>query len=127
MGKASGKNIISKIRSSASFMGFFARQSMGLFLAPFTWQQYPSVTYTGYINDTSPAQTIQIVASDGVRSLLHVWEPHNPKIKPINLFMIPGASVDEKIFSLPTIEVNAVNYFTRDHEEVDWFDFRVAH
>ncbi|KAH7393666.1 hypothetical protein BKA64DRAFT_578312 [Cadophora sp. MPI-SDFR-AT-0126] len=111
--KASGKNILSKIRSSASFIGFFARQSMGLFLAPFTWQQYPSVTYTGYINDTSPDQTIQIVASDGVRSLLHVWEPRNPKIKTVNLFMIPGASVDEKIFSLPTIEVNAINYFTR--------------
>ncbi|KAK0099562.1 hypothetical protein ONS96_008063 [Cadophora gregata f. sp. sojae] len=111
--KASGKSFLAKLRSSASFMGFFARQSMGLFLAPFTWQQYPSVTYTGYINDTSPDHTIQIVASDGVRSLLHVWEPRNPKIKTVNLFMIPGASVDEKIFSLPTIEVNAVNYFTR--------------
>ncbi|KAH6699057.1 hypothetical protein BKA61DRAFT_496631 [Leptodontidium sp. MPI-SDFR-AT-0119] len=111
--KSSGKSFFAKLHSTASFMGFFARQSMGLFLAPFTWQQYPSVTYTGYINDTSPDQTIQIVASDGVRSLLHVWEPRNPKIKPINLFMIPGASVDQQIFSLPTIEVNAVNYFTR--------------
>ncbi|KAL2068473.1 hypothetical protein VTL71DRAFT_16571 [Oculimacula yallundae] len=111
--KSSGKSFLAKVHSSMSFMGFFARQSMGLFLAPFTWQQYPSVTYTGYINDTSPDHTIQIVASDGVRTLLHVWEPRNPKIKPINLFMIPGASVDQQIFSLPTIEVNAVNYFTR--------------
>ncbi|XMA12769.1 hypothetical protein WAI453_005560 [Rhynchosporium graminicola] len=111
--KSSGKSLFAKMHSTMSFMGFFARQSMGLFLAPFTWQQYPSVTYTGYINDTSPEHTIQIVASDGVRSLLHVWEPRNPNLKPINLFMIPGASVDQQIFSLPTIEVNAVNYFTR--------------
>lgn len=27
--------------------------------------------------------------------------------------MVPGASVDQNIYSLPTIEVNAVNYFTR--------------
>ena len=27
--------------------------------------------------------------------------------------MVPGASVDQQIFALPTIEVNAVNYFTR--------------
>jgi hypothetical protein len=111
--KPSGRNLLAKMQSTLSFMGFFARQSAGLFLAPFTWQQYPSITYSGYINDTSPDQTIKIVASDGVQTLLHVWEPRNSKIDTKNLFMIPGASVDQQIFALPTIEVNAVNYFTR--------------
>jgi choline dehydrogenase-like flavoprotein len=109
----SGKNLWAKVSSTMSFMSFFARHSAALFLAPFTWQQYPSVTYSGYINDTSPDQTIKIVAIDGVQTLLHVWEPRAPGIETKNLFMIPGASVDQQIFALPTIEVNAVNYFTR--------------
>jgi choline dehydrogenase-like flavoprotein len=111
--KPSGRNLWAKASSTISFMGYFARQSASLFLAPLTWQQYPAVTYSGYINDTSPDQTIKIVAMDRVQTLLHVWEPRNSTIKTKNLFMIPGASVDQQIFALPTIEVNAVNYFTR--------------
>ncbi|KAM0154579.1 hypothetical protein ACHAPG_006429 [Botrytis cinerea] len=108
-----GRNFWSRLQSTTSFMTFFARQSANLFFAPFTYLQYPSVTYTGYINDTPPDDTIQIVASDNVKTLLHVWEPRNPNIETKNLFFIPGASVDHQIFALPTIEVNAINYFTR--------------
>jgi len=111
--KPSGKNFLSRLQSTASFMGYFAKQSASLFLAPLTPQVYPAVTYSGYINNTSPDDTIKIVASDGVQTLLHVWEPRNTNIETKNLFMIPGASVDQQIFALPTIEVNAVNYFTR--------------
>ena len=111
--KPSGKNLWAKIHSTASFMGYFAKQSANLFLAPLTPQQYPQVTYTGYINDTSPDDTIKIIARDGVQTLLHVWEPRNANIETKNLFMIPGASVDQQIYALPTIEVNAINYFTR--------------
>lgn len=111
--KAVGRNFLSRLQSTSSFMTFFAKQSANLFFAPFTYLQYPSVTYTGYINDTPPDQTIQIIASDDVKTLLHVWEPQNPNIETKNLLFIPGASVDHQIFALPTIEVNAINYFTR--------------
>lgn len=111
--KPSGINLWAKVQSTMSFMNYFARQSASLFLAPLTWQQYPLVNYTGYINETTPDQTIKIIASDNVQTLLQVWEPRNPSIETKNLFMIPGAAVDHQIFSLPTIEVNAVNYFTR--------------
>ncbi|KAM3073444.1 hypothetical protein ACMFMG_004660 [Clarireedia jacksonii] len=111
--KAVGTNFWSRLQSTTSFMTFFAKQSANLFFAPFTYLQYPSVTYTGYINDTPPSQTIKIVASDNVQTLLHMWEPQNPNIETKNLFFIPGASVDHQIFALPTIEVNAINYFTR--------------
>lgn len=109
----SGKNLLARLSSTASFMGYFAKQSAKLFLAPFTWQQYPAVTYTGYINETSPDHSVQIVARDGVKTLLHMWEPRNPTIETKTILFIPGASVDQQIFALPTIEVNAVNYFTR--------------
>lgn len=111
--KPSGRNFLAKVQSTANFMGFFARQSANLFLAPFVYQQYPAMTYNGYINDTKPDYEIGITASDKVQTLLKVFEPRNPKIKTKNLFMVPGASVDEQIFALPTIEVNAINYFTR--------------
>ncbi|KAH6684085.1 hypothetical protein B0J14DRAFT_646000 [Halenospora varia] len=84
----SGRNLWAKIQSTASFMGYFARQSASLFLAPLVYQQYPA-------------------------TFLYIWEPRNPSIATKNLFMVPGASVDHQIFALPTIEVNAVNYFTR--------------
>jgi hypothetical protein len=111
--KPSGRNFLAKIQSTVNFMGFFARQSTNLLLAPFVYQQYPAVTYDHYINGTLPDDIIDVFASDGVQTLLKVFEPRNPNIKTKNLFMVPGASVDERIFSLPTIEVNAVNYFTR--------------
>jgi hypothetical protein len=112
--RPSGRNFMAKLHSTASFMGYFARQSASLFLAPLVYQQYPAVTYAGYINDTSPDATIKIVAlHDGVETKMQIWEPRNPSIMTKNLFMIPGASVDHQIFALPTIEVNAVNYFTR--------------
>jgi hypothetical protein len=111
--KPSGKNTWARIASTASFMGYFIKQSASLFLAPLTWQQYPTVSYTGYINDTSPDDTIRIVAKDGVKTLLHMWESRNPVIETKTILLIPGASVDQQIFALPTIEVNAVNYFTR--------------
>jgi hypothetical protein len=111
--KPSGRDFLARLSSTTSFMGYFAKQSLGLFLAPFAWQQYPAVSYTGYINDTSPDDTIEIVARDGVKTLLHMWEPRNPDIATKTILFIPGASVDQQIFALPTIEVNAVNYFTR--------------
>ncbi|TVY85278.1 Cholesterol oxidase [Lachnellula suecica] len=111
--KPSGRNFLAKIQSTANFMGFFAKQSASLFLAPFVYQQYPTVVATDYINDTPPDHIIPVVASDGVQTFLKIFEPRNPNIKTKNLFMIPGASVDEQIFALPTIEVNAINYFTR--------------
>ncbi|KAI1367565.1 glucose-methanol-choline oxidoreductase [Xylaria arbuscula] len=108
-----GSNIFNKVKSAANFLSFFTRKSMSLFLAPLTPLQYPSPAYTGFINHTPRTKSYKITASDGVITSLHVWEPTNPSIKTKNLFMVPGASVDHQIFALPTIRMNAVNYFQR--------------
>ncbi|KAI1259374.1 FAD/NAD(P)-binding domain-containing protein [Xylariaceae sp. FL1019] len=109
-----GSNIFHKIKSAANFMTFFTRKSISLFLAPLTPLQYPSQNYSGFDNNTPPAKTFKIKARDGVVTSLHYWEPRvTPGCKVKNLFMIPGASVDHQIFALPTIKLNAVNYFTR--------------
>ncbi|KAL2197648.1 hypothetical protein P885DRAFT_35367 [Corynascus similis CBS 632.67] len=112
-----GGNFIKKAVSVASFLTYFTRKSVSQFLAPLTPLEYPTKTFSGFINNTPPDQSINIVASDGVSSRMHIWEPtHIPDNNPKNvrnLFMIPGAAVDHQIFALPTIPFNTVNYFTR--------------
>ena len=114
---ATGSSLLQKAVSAASFMTYFTRKSLSLFMAPLTQLQYPSVSYHGYVNDTPPDLSVAVRADDGVFTRLHVWEPtsvpgNDPRnIK--NLFMVPGAAVDHQIFALPTIPYNAVNYFTR--------------
>jgi hypothetical protein len=108
-----GSNILDKVKSVANFMTFFTRKSLYLFLAPFTALQYPSQTYSGFVNDTPRSKSFKIMARDGVYTSLHMWEPTNTSVPTKNLFMIPGASVDHQIFALPTIQLNAVNYFQR--------------
>lgn len=112
-----GSNLIKKAVSAATFLTYFTRKSLSLLLSPLTPLQYPTQTFSGFINNTPPTESVEVVASDGVCSRMHIWEPtHVPGNDPKNirnLFMIPGASVDHQIFALPTIPFNAVNYFTR--------------
>ncbi|KAI1733578.1 glucose-methanol-choline oxidoreductase [Xylaria scruposa] len=110
---STGSNIFDRVKSVANFMTFFTRKSMSLFLAPLTPLQYPSQTYTGFVNHTPQSKSYKITARDGVITSLHVWEPTNTSVPTKNLFMIPGASVDHQIFALPTIRMNAVNFFQR--------------
>lgn len=112
-----GSSLLKKAMSAASFLTFFTRKSLSLFLAPLTPLQYPSQSYSGYINNTPPDESVAIYASDGVCTRMHIWEPtaypNNDPSQIKDLFMIPGASVDHQIYALPTIPFNAVNYFTR--------------
>ncbi|CAK7209459.1 hypothetical protein SBRCBS47491_000450 [Sporothrix bragantina] len=110
-----GSTLLQKAVSAASFLTYFTRRSLGLFLAPLTPLQYPTQTYNGYINYTPPTQLwTDIKASDGVHSRLYMWDPP-PYVRAADtpLLFIPGASVDHQIFALPTIRFNTVNYFTR--------------
>ncbi|KAK8066348.1 glucose-methanol-choline oxidoreductase [Apiospora hydei] len=108
-----GSGLWRKAISATSFLTYFTRKSMSLFLAPLTPLQYPTQSYQGFVNETVPSVTYKIVAEDGVTTRMHMWEPTNIIGEPKNLFMIPGASVDHQIYALPTIRYNAVNYFTR--------------
>ena len=116
-----GSNLLSKVISAASFLTYFTRKSLGLFATPLAPLQYPSQTYSGYVNETRPTRIwSDVKATDGVFTRLYMWEPtYLPRaadgsaVAAKNLFMIPGASVDHQIFALPTIPFNAVNYFCR--------------
>ncbi|ORY71697.1 glucose-methanol-choline oxidoreductase [Pseudomassariella vexata] len=109
-----GSSLLKKVVSATSFLTYFTRKSMSLFLAPLTPLQYPTQSYKGYVNDTPPSATWTIEAEDGCISKMHMWEPtHIVDGEAKNLFMVPGAAVDHQIYALPTIRYNAVNYFTR--------------
>ncbi|KAG5996344.1 hypothetical protein E4U43_002869 [Claviceps pusilla] len=110
------------------FVVYFLRHSASHLLVPLAPLQYPRPVRPGeFINPTRPSGSIVITASDGVQTVLHVWEPQ-PQSSPArhhhatsaaaptrteNLLMIPGAAVTHHIFALPTVPVNAVNFFTR--------------
>lgn len=111
-----GSSIFGKIQSATSFLTFFTRKSLSLFLGPLTSLQYPSASYRGYINNTLPDQSFDIWSTDKVCTKMHMWNATSPPShgRPVqDLFLIPGASVDHQIFALPTIPYNAVNYFSR--------------
>lgn len=110
-----GSNLFRKAWSAVSFLTYFTRKAAGLFLAPLMPLQYPSKSYSGYINDTPPSGSYVLVAADKVRTRMHMWEPtHIPAGQEAkNVLFIPGASVDHQIYATPTIPYNAVNYFCR--------------
>ncbi|KAH8663936.1 glucose-methanol-choline oxidoreductase [Xylariales sp. PMI_506] len=107
-----GSGLLKKVFSATSFLTYFTRKSMSLFLSPLTPLDYPCQSYTGYVNKTTPTATYQIEAVDGVITRMEMYESTHPSIDKKVLFMVPGASVDHQIFALPTIKCNAVNYFT---------------
>lgn len=108
-----GSGWVKKAYSAASFLTYFTRRSLSLLLGPFTRLQYPSVNTSSFINENRPDASFVIVAHDGVKTRMHMWESTNPQIETKNLLMIPGSAVDHQIYALPTIPFNAVNYFTR--------------
>jgi hypothetical protein len=111
-----GSSLLQKAVSATRFLNYFTKRSLSLFLAPLTPLEYPSMSYNGYVNDTPATKSFVIVAEDGVKTRLHMWEPNPAHLiggQVRNLFMIPGAAVDHQIYALPTIPYNAVNYFTR--------------
>jgi hypothetical protein len=111
---SSGRDMLAKSQSYFGFLSYFIKQSTGLFLTPFTNLQYPLHLYQGFINPTPASKKFQLTASDGVKTVLRMWEasPSNPDLEVHDLLMIPGSSVDHQIFACPTINHNAVNYFT---------------
>ncbi|KAL7783895.1 hypothetical protein V8C37DRAFT_396573 [Trichoderma ceciliae] len=118
----SGSSLLNKTINMTNFLSFFTSKSLSHLLTPLAPLEYPEQGFVSYMNYTPPTQSYVVVADDGVETELHMWEPspnavatdsRGAWVKVENLFMIPGASVDHQIFSLPTIPFNAVNYFTR--------------
>lgn len=108
-----GASFAKKVWSVGSFVRYFTRTSLRPLLGPLAPLQYPSVTYEGFVNDTPADGSYAVVAEDGIKSRLYMWEPTNGSVRARNVLLIPGAAVDHQIYALPTIPYNLVNYLTR--------------
>ena len=111
--KPSGPTFYAKFKSTASFLAYFIKQASHTFFAPLSYLQWPTPTFNGFVNVTAISQTYEVVASDGVRSKMQMWNPVDKDVSNAapSILFIPGAAVDHQIFALPTIENNAVDYF----------------
>jgi hypothetical protein len=102
-----------RLGSIKRFLSFFSLQTAAYFFSPLRALRYPSPTATTreLPPKVSPTSVITLTAQDQVQSTLHCWTPllNNPDLPPI--LFVPGASVDEQIFALPTIETNAIEFF----------------
>ncbi|KAH8683558.1 hypothetical protein BGZ61DRAFT_358000 [Ilyonectria robusta] len=109
----SAPTLFGRARSAVSFLSYFTKQASSLFFSPLSPMEYPT-PHTFSFKPTPISQTVQVKASDGVTSTLCMWNPKGKRTEdyaPVILF-IPGASVDHQIFALPTIEKNAIQWFT---------------
>lgn len=105
---------VENFSASVPFTRFFARNIATYFLAPFRSLQFPDKTMTGYFEKTPPSKVETLVAEDGVKTSIKVWQPLVGSVeRDTHILLMPGASVDDQVFSLPTIPRNTVEYFTK--------------
>ncbi|KAH7101205.1 FAD/NAD(P)-binding domain-containing protein [Auriculariales sp. MPI-PUGE-AT-0066] len=94
-------------------VGFFSHNITRVFfapLAPFTAES----SNEPLPSKAPPKDTFNATATDGVESIVKVWEPTSAAAGAVfNILFIPGAAADDRIFSISTIPTNAVEYFTQ--------------
>ncbi|PYH96670.1 FAD/NAD(P)-binding domain-containing protein [Aspergillus ellipticus CBS 707.79] len=127
--EASGPSFWTKATSTASFLTFFAQHLSTPFFSALGRLQWPtSLNYAS--REVTPSATTSLTASDGITTKMVMW---NPSIdgKEVSgpaptMLLIPGAAVDHKIFALPTIQHNAVEYFRESGYRIYCITHRVG-
>jgi hypothetical protein len=111
----SGDLLTTTVLPPLQFWNYFARNIAQFLFRPLSRLQYPDQTHSGYTPKVAAQRIDTLTASDGVQTTTKVWAP-DPRFKgdkkALPVLMIPGVSVDDQVFSLPTIPTNAVEYFT---------------
>jgi hypothetical protein len=109
-------NLFGKLKSSTDFLAYFMKQTAKAFFAPLGLLAWPGFTASAALDRPPPSESRVVTAFDGVESNLLMWNPPNITdcfLDPnIPVLFIPGASVDYRIFAMPTIPLNAIEYFT---------------
>ncbi|RYN30962.1 hypothetical protein AA0115_g4594 [Alternaria tenuissima] len=105
---------MSNMQAQARFLKLFATNIASYMFSPFRRLQYPtpSTGKSGYFEKAIPTVTM-LTADDGVRFPIKLWQPPSgTQEKHTPIVFIPGASVDDQMFSLPTVPTNTIDYFT---------------
>jgi len=102
-----------KISNTLNFCKSFMKEIGHYFFAPCTSLQFPDIGTAGYFSKPSPQKIAHLEAEDGVKSIIKIWEPpKGVRRRQMPILFLPGASVDDQIFSLPTIPTNTIDFFT---------------
>ncbi|KAJ4302940.1 hypothetical protein N0V90_001831 [Kalmusia sp. IMI 367209] len=112
-----GKNLVYKLTLSSvegetyQLHGRKIIDSAIAFSATRTWK----ATTTLYTTITNiKGALVGCVAEDGVQTTIKVWEPVTGSCnRHMPILFLPGASVDDQVFSLPTVPTNTIDYFTQ--------------
>ena len=111
-----GLSLRKRAGAAGQFLTYFAKQTASLFFSPLTSLMWPKVSVKGYLPKIPPADTVEVVASDGVKTTLRMWTPVKSASTQLPLdvpvLFVPGTAVDHNIFAWPTIQLNAMEYFT---------------
>lgn len=123
-----GANALDKIDSIGKFLTFFTKKVADPFLGSLGTQMYPDFDTKDFdLNKKPPTTTIKITSVDGVVSTLQHWAPAGGiTSRTPRLLFVPGASVDHQIFALPTININAVEFFQAAGFEIYCVTHRVG-
>jgi hypothetical protein len=111
---SSSVDTLSTLYAQARFLKFFVTDIALYMFSPFRTLHYPTppTDRSGYYEKPTPTVGI-LTADDGVQFPLKMWHPPlGIPEKRTPIVLIPGASVDDRIFSLPTVSTNAIDYFT---------------
>jgi hypothetical protein len=108
--EAIGETTLTRLCSDEMFFSYFMERLSGSFFAPLTALQYPHPCAAGYYKKDPPNELIKLTADGGVESTMQMWVPEGQKCQNMPILLVPGASVDYRIFQLPTIPVDFVSY-----------------
>lgn len=111
----SGPSIWSRLMSTTRFFSYFGRHLAAPFFSTLGRLNWP-VKITATIGiETTPSETYNLTATDGEKSILHMWNPIKDGQEVLGpaptMLFVPGAAVDHTIYALPTIKRNAITYF----------------
>lgn len=122
-----GGSLVQSILPTLGFLGHFAKNTADYFLGPLRGLDFPhKAPYAGDSKKPQPAETIHLTAADNVKVEMKVWRAQTPGNLRQPILMVPGVSVDEQIYALPTIKTNAVEYFLSKGHDVFVVTLRIG-
>ena len=108
-------NLSGKMKSTKEFLTDFMEQTSKSFFAPMSPMIWPG-SATVLHDKPTPAESLIVTASDGIETNLLMWTPPAASesfLDPnVPVLFLPGAAVDYRIFAMPTLKLNAIEYFT---------------
>lgn len=105
--------LMRRITAMIRFFNFFIINLTPYTLGPFRTLQYSDGLNVDFRHFQKPQPVeVWIRSADGVKFCIKKWEASTGAPRRMPLVLIPGASVDDQLFSTPTIPTNAIDYFT---------------